>query len=729
MGVYYNGNQLGGLNASFGTGDKIEKVIDGTVYTVEFDSQGKPIYKAGSNSSKILLEGDISKLFSFKGSITAEVLMQYEGVVPIFLQHSEEGYVYNIANNFVTNDDFVEGSGKTYKAGTNVVCVTIGGIKKWDALTGIISGGGSDVEIVDNLTSDDPTKALSAKQGKVLKGQIDELSQSFVPSEASVDTTINTLYTDIGSNVPRVSQGQIKSIQGATSVIRSRSITLSSGNITYNGNNSWKIDLADIKKVSSGAAVANLKLAGFTPVSSNSWNYVTGTMYLQVNNTRVIICNGSSTNAPTGTLIYETNELYGKLVNSRKNLISIGRNIWDEQWEQGYFDDETGEPVSATTCFRSKNYIPVKENTTYYIKKGGKVFYYDANKNLILSEGKDYSTFTTPSGTAFIKFYCYAQYGSVYTGDIIIAESSTPVEYEPYVSDEVTIDIVLRQAGNTRDEISNGKLITRVDNVGYGSSQVSGPTTYTNVLYFSIPKPENAKTYGGFTENGLSSNKFTPMRNIYGWDDARNIGGIFQSAQNNAYWIGFPVGTTLNEAKEAIEGLQINYELKNPEVSDIVIPNEITIYKNGSIRQSNTRTNSGPYNLVINFDVNILDQVLSNIEIDKIQKEKIKSLENKFDEPVKDVSTDHINMELLGEGIYLVSVMDIDDDYTEEDAPIYTFMISYLPGHTSTSYGSRPGDYYGPYLEIDEYNDLLFHNESGTIIETIFKVRKLSSSW
>ena len=53
------------------------------------------------------------------------------------------GDVYNITDQFSTTADFVEGTGKTYSAGTNVVCVDAGsGSKKWDILAGFVDLSG-----------------------------------------------------------------------------------------------------------------------------------------------------------------------------------------------------------------------------------------------------------------------------------------------------------------------------------------------------------------------------------------------------------------------------------------------------------------------------------------------------------------------------------------------------------------------------------------------------------
>lgn len=50
-----------------------------------------------------------------------------------------EGFVYNIENEFTTTDLFIEGAGKTYPAGTNVVIVnTTGTTYKYDVLAGMV---------------------------------------------------------------------------------------------------------------------------------------------------------------------------------------------------------------------------------------------------------------------------------------------------------------------------------------------------------------------------------------------------------------------------------------------------------------------------------------------------------------------------------------------------------------------------------------------------------------
>ncbi len=55
------------------------------------------------------------------------------------LAAEELGKVYNVTNAFTTTENFLEGAGQKFPAGTNVACVDAGdGVYKWDALAGMV---------------------------------------------------------------------------------------------------------------------------------------------------------------------------------------------------------------------------------------------------------------------------------------------------------------------------------------------------------------------------------------------------------------------------------------------------------------------------------------------------------------------------------------------------------------------------------------------------------------
>lgn len=115
-----------------------------------------------------------------------------------------------------------------------------------------------------------------------------------------------------------------------------------------------------------------------------------------------------------------------------------GSNIWDEVAEIGGFDAD-GADNSRQDAIKSKNYIPCAQNTSYYIKQGNLAdsawsyfVFYDSSKNVIGSRTAVYGTFTTPSGSAFMRFQCNTSYGTTYNNNIAVNYPSTVTTYSPY---------------------------------------------------------------------------------------------------------------------------------------------------------------------------------------------------------------------------------------------------------------------------------------------------------
>lgn len=73
----------------------------------------------------------------------------------------EEGKVYNVSDAFITDENFIEGAGQSYPAGTNVVCIkSTDEVYKWDVLAGF-------VDLSDYATTESVTSALNDKVDKI----------------------------------------------------------------------------------------------------------------------------------------------------------------------------------------------------------------------------------------------------------------------------------------------------------------------------------------------------------------------------------------------------------------------------------------------------------------------------------------------------------------------------------------------------------------------------------
>ena len=88
-------------------------------------------YATTSNVNTLISQA-VSTVYTPKGSL-ADI-----STVDTVAESGKVGDVYNITSEFTTTASFVEGAGKVYPAGTNIVLVTVEEAKKWDVLAGSV---------------------------------------------------------------------------------------------------------------------------------------------------------------------------------------------------------------------------------------------------------------------------------------------------------------------------------------------------------------------------------------------------------------------------------------------------------------------------------------------------------------------------------------------------------------------------------------------------------------
>lgn len=87
---------------------------------------------ATTSNVNTLINAAVSTVYTPKGSI--QTLEELNTKV----NTGKVGDVWNMSAEFTTDAGFVEGPSKKYPAGTNVVLVEVGGLKKWDVLAGSV---------------------------------------------------------------------------------------------------------------------------------------------------------------------------------------------------------------------------------------------------------------------------------------------------------------------------------------------------------------------------------------------------------------------------------------------------------------------------------------------------------------------------------------------------------------------------------------------------------------
>lgn len=192
-----------------------------------------------------------------------------------------------------------------------------------------------------------------------------------------------------------------------------------------------------------------------------------------------------------------------------------GVNQWNEEWEIGLLDTKTGLDDPWPRTIRTKGFVSVKPNTTYYAYSGDNDYdmwacFYDENQSVITSNLPSCNgsasnarnikkcTFTTPFNCYWIRFYRPSAYGTTYNYDMSINYPATVTTYSPYsnvcsISGWTGIDIqqCKKNLANLFNDgyvpsTSNGELVSAY---GYRSDYIS---IISNERYtFSISSEES----------------------------------------------------------------------------------------------------------------------------------------------------------------------------------------------------------------------------------------------
>lgn len=270
----------------------------------------------------------------------------------------------------------------------------------------------------------------------------------------------------------------------------------------------------------------------------------------------------------------------------------VGFNQWDEEWELGNISAQTGDNISSTTAFRSKNLIPVLPNTGYFFKVGNGVEsgallarYYDAEGNYIGSTdlgGNNNGANrvrTMPSNCHYFRFaILMSAYGSTtYNNDICINLShngSRNGEYEPYEKHSYELDANLTLRGIPKLDASNnlyydgdeyesdGTVNRRYGVVDLGTLNWIYQSFYD--YFYSESTPQNIKEYP------VRSNPFLCSR-YETISDGRAIaqvpsGCIYNAIISDSQRVCVKDSAYTDAAafKTAMSGVMLVYELATP---------------------------------------------------------------------------------------------------------------------------------------------------------------------
>ena len=182
---------------------------------------------------------------------------------------------------------------------------------------------------------------------------------------------------------------------------------------------------------------------------------------------------------------YAYNE--GTIVNSKvEEVVTTGINLWDEQWESGSYDVETGEKVVNSNYTRNKNFIRVIPSSSIYFRATitiGAIYilFYDREQKYLSYTTGSNRIINIPSNCCYINIvWLNSEYGSkTYNHDICINLSDPSIngQYFPYEKHELDLSWVkdikdtegvklfedgIKSAGTAYDEVAKGRAIKKI---------------------------------------------------------------------------------------------------------------------------------------------------------------------------------------------------------------------------------------------------------------------------
>ena len=279
-----------------------------------------------------------------------------------------------------------------------------------------------------------------------------------------------------------------------------------------------------------------------------------------------------------------------------QSIESVGVNQWDEEWEKGKLNTQTGVPVGADNSLRMVNPIKVLPNTAYYCKAPADTWlmFFDENGKVIEGYSTGLETyqnanrvknsgFTTPSGVAYLRAYSNQYFASTitYNHDICINLSDSAIngKYFPYIKRVEDLSIIrkyfpqgMKSAGSAHDEIRYNKTsgkwekVVRIGEVDMGTLK----WVYTSSFNRFYSDHLQSLKFDTSTSNVKTINARYEDVSFKAISEKQNALTVYTQDENNKrIYIKDSNYTDAASFKAAMQGVMLYYELAEPIVTEL----------------------------------------------------------------------------------------------------------------------------------------------------------------
>ena len=188
------------------------------------------------------------------------------------------------------------------------------------------------------------------------------------------------------------------------------------------------------------------------------------------------------------------------------NLTHCGVNCWDEQWEAGGWDPNTGESFDAGHSYiRSKNFIKIASPGTYRTTKKLLFLCYDENKqylNLyIWSNTTTGMVYFSNTRIKYVRFMTNASYGRTYNNDISLSYFFANASYAQYSGETIPI------SWSDHDEIYGGYVDLIRGKIVCEWGKIKFKSSYFESASIRVTENYSFVTRSGWLPRSIDSNK------------------------------------------------------------------------------------------------------------------------------------------------------------------------------------------------------------------------------